>query len=79
MHTIRLKINDIAYDKLVLFLSKFGSGEVEIIHEDVNFFENQKYLEKELTEIRAGKGQFIGIDEAEARLDNIIKGHEDRL
>jgi hypothetical protein len=79
MHTIRLKINDNAYDKLVLFLSKFGNDEVEIINEDVDFQQNQGYLEKELAEIRIGKANFIGIDEAEVRLNNIIKGYEDRL
>lgn len=79
MHTIRLKINDKVYDRLLWLLSKFSKQEVEIINEDAEFFENQKYLEKELGEILSGKANFVEMDEAEQRLENVIKKHENRI
>lgn len=79
MHTIRLKINDKVYDKILWLLSKFSKHEVEIINEDAEFFENQKYLEKELGEIISGDAKFIEMDEAEQQLENVIKQHENRI
>ncbi len=79
MHTLRLKVNDKVFDKLVWFLGKFSNDEVEIINEDSEFFENQKYLEKELKELINGKTNLVEIDEAEARLENRIKNHENSL
>ena len=79
MHTIRLKINDKVYDKIIWLLSKFNKQEVEIINEDAEFFENQKYLEKELSEMLSGDASFIEIDEAEERLEKIIKQNENRI
>lgn len=79
MHTIRLKINDKVYDKIIWLLSKFNKQEVEIINEDAEFFENQKYLERELSEMLSGDASFIEIDEAEERLEKIIKQNENRI
>jgi hypothetical protein len=79
MHTIRLKINDKVYDKIIWLLSKFSKHEVEIINEDAEFFENQKYLEKELSEMLSGNARFIEIDEAEERLEKVIKQNENRI
>ena len=79
MHTIRLKINDKVYDKIIWLLSKFNKQEVEIINEDAEFFENQKYLEKELSEMLSGDASFIEIDEAEERLEKVIKQNENRI
>jgi hypothetical protein len=79
MHTLRLKVNDKVFDKLVWFLGKFSNDEVEIINEDSEFFDNQKYLEKELKELINGKTNLVEIDEAEARLENRIKNHENSL
>jgi hypothetical protein len=79
MHTIRLKINDKVYDKILWLLGKFSKQEVEIINEDAEFFENQKYLERELGEIVSGQANFIEMDEAEQRLEKVIKQHENRI
>ena len=79
MHTIRLKINDKVYDKIIWLLSKFNKQEVEIINEDAEFFENQKYLERELSEMLSGDASFIEIDEAEERLEKVIKQNENRI
>jgi len=79
MQTVKLRVNDGVYDKLIWLLSKFGKDEIEIIPETSDFAENQKYLSGELSEIRNGKARFMEIDEVEQRLDNIIKKHEDRI
>ena len=70
---------DKVFDKLVWFLGKFSNDEVEIINEDSEFFENQKYLEKELKDLINGKTNLVEIDEVEARLENRIKNHENSL
>ena len=79
MHTIRLKVNDKIYDKLLWLLNKFSKDEIEIVVEDSTFNHDQKYLEKELQEIISGEAKFIGVEEAEERLDNRIKKHENRI
>ena len=76
MHTVKLRVNDGVYDKLIWLLSKFYKDEVEIITETSDFAKNQKYLAEELNEILNGKARFVEIDEAEQRLENIIKKHE---
>jgi hypothetical protein len=79
MHTVKLRVNDGVYDKLILLLSKFSKDEVEIIPETSDFEKNQKYLDSELNEILNGKARFVGMDEAEQRLENIIKKHESNI
>lgn len=79
MHTMKLKVNDGVYDKLIELLSKFERDEVEIIHETSDFAKNQNYLTNELNEILTGKATFIEVNEAEQRLENIIKKHESSI
>jgi hypothetical protein len=76
MQTVKLRVNDGVYDKLLLLLSKFNKDEVEIIPETTDFAKNQNYLTGELNEIINGKARFIEMDEAEQQLENIIKKHE---
>jgi len=79
MHSIRLKINDKIYDKILWFLNKFNNDEIEIIIEDVNYVENKKYLENEFKEVLDGDSDFFSVNEVEQRLEKIIKKHEDNL
>ncbi len=79
MHTLKLKINDQVYDKLIWLLGKFTKDEVEIILDEPNFNETKKYLDAELDEITSGKAKFFTLNEAEQRLENLIKKHEDHL
>ena len=79
MHTLKLKINDQVYDKFILLLGKFTNDEVEIILDESNFNETKKYLDAELDEITSGKATFLTINEAEQRLENLIKKHEDPI
>ena len=73
MQTVKLRVNDGVYDKLLLLLSKFNKDEVEIIPETTDFAKNQNYLTGELNEILNGKARLIEMDEADQRLENIIK------
>ena len=79
MHTLKLKINDKIYDKLLLQLSKFSSDELEIIVDDVNFEGNKKYLEAELKEMLDGNANFYSVNEVEQRLDKVIKKYENNI
>jgi hypothetical protein len=79
MHTIRLKVNDKIYEKLLWLLSKFSKDEIEIVIESSSFSNDQKYLEKELNEIISGQAKFIGVEEVEERLEKSIKQHENRI
>jgi len=79
MHTIKLKINDTVYDKLIWLLNKFTKEEVEIIIEESNFSETKKYLETELDEIIGNKAAFLTLNETEQILENLIKKREDQL
>ncbi len=79
MHTIRMKVNDTIYEKLMWLLSKFGKDEIEIIVENSTFSSDQKYLEQELNEIILGEAKFIGVEDAEKQLEKIINKHENRI
>jgi len=79
MHTLKLKVNDKVYDKLLWLLSKFTKDEIEIIPETSDFTKNQKYLDKELNEILDGTANFIEIEEVEKRLENVIIKYENRI
>lgn len=79
MHTLRLKVNDKIYDKLLWLLSKFNKDEIEIIPDASDFTKNQNYLDKELNEILNGTANFIEIEEVEKRLENVIIKYENRI
>ena len=76
MHTVRLRVNDRVYDKLIGLLGKFSKDEVEVIPENHDFIMTQKYLYGELNEILNGKAKFMELDEVEQRLENIISKNE---
>lgn len=82
MHSIRLKISDKIFGNVMWWLSKFSKDEVEIIfddNDDATFEKNKKYLKKELEEILSGNAKFLSEEEAEYKLEQIIKKHEDCL
>lgn len=79
MYTLKLKINEQVYDKFIWLLSKFTKDEVEIIMDKSNYNETKKYLDNELDEITSGKAKFFTVNEAEQRLENLIKKHEDHI
>jgi hypothetical protein len=79
MHTIKLKIDDRIYDKLIRQLSEFSKDEVEIVIDETNYTEIKKYLDAELDDIKSGNANFLTVEEAEQRLENRIRKHEDHL
>ncbi|MFA5647197.1 MAG: hypothetical protein WC951_02705 [Bacteroidales bacterium] len=79
MQTIRLRINDKIYDKLIWLLSKFGKDEIEIIPENDEFIKNQKYLNSELNEIIQGEAKFVDINNVNERLETIIARNENTI
>jgi hypothetical protein len=79
MHTIKLKIDDRIYDKLIRQLSVFSKDEVEIVIDEPNYTEIKKYLDAELDDITSGNAKFLTVEEAEQRLENRIRKHEDHL
>ncbi len=79
MQTIKLKINDSIYDKIMWFLSKFNKDEIEIISENNEFVSNQNYLQNELDQIETRKAKFYSINEVEDELDEIIAKHENSI
>jgi len=79
MHTIKLKIDDRVYDKLIWLLGKFTKDELEIVIEEPNFTETKKHLEIELDEILSDKANFLTVNETEQKLENLIRKHEDHL
>jgi hypothetical protein len=79
MRTIRLNINDKIYERLIWLLGKFSKDEVEIIAEDPAFADSKAYLETELNEMVDGKAKFVTLEDAEQRLENVIRKHENNL
>jgi uncharacterized protein YdcH (DUF465 family) len=79
MQTIKIKVNDSIYDKIMWFLSKFNKDEIEIISENHEFVSNQNYLQNELDQIETRKAKFISINEVENELDEIIAKHENSI
>jgi hypothetical protein len=72
MHTLRLRINDHVYDKLIWLLGKFNKDEVEVIDEGNEFIESQKLLSSELNDVKIRKSSSLTLNEVADRLDNII-------
>lgn len=79
MRTLKLKIDDRVYEKFIWLLSKFNKDEIEIIAESSDFKKDQQYLNSELDEILNGNASFIEMNEAEQRLENIIKNRENSI
>jgi len=79
MHTLKLKVNDRVYDKLMWLLSKFNKDEIEVIADTSDFTSHQKYLAEELSEIQKNEATFIELDEAEKRLEEVINKHENSI
>lgn len=79
MHTIKLKISDKVYDKLLWLLSKFNKDEVEIVSDVDTCAETQKYLEKELNEIFNGGATFHSLEEFDRKLEESIGGNETKI
>lgn len=76
MHTIRLKVNDSIYEKLMWFLRKFSKDEIEILSESTEYAQQREYLSGELNEIVNGTATFMEVHEAELYLEKVIEKKE---
>jgi len=79
MQTIRIRVKDSIYDKVLWLLSKFSKDEIEIIQENANYDETKAYLERELSEVKEDQVDFVSIDELDKELELILKNYENRL
>ena len=78
MHSIKLLISDKVYDKFMWLLKKFSKDEVQIITEEgQDYNKTKKYLENELKEMDSGEASFYTIEEAEKKIEDNIRKHED--
>ena len=76
MRTIRLHIDDKIYDRFIRVLGEFSQDEIKIVNEDTLYAENKKYLENELNEMIEGNASFVTLEEAEQRLEHVIRNNE---
>ena len=79
MHTIKLRISDKVYDKLLWLLSKFSKDEVEILSDVDSFAETKNYLQKELDEIYSGEATFHSLEEFDKKLEDSIRANENKI
>ncbi len=77
MQTIRLKINDKVYNKIMCLLKKFDRDEVEVIKENDEFISVQEYLKKELETMDKGTAEFISPEQLDEELESTIRKYED--
>ena len=78
MQTIRLRVNEKIYKSLIHFLSKFSKEEVQVIEEDDQYLSVKQYLQKELSIVESGQGEFINMDQLDKQLEATIRKYEDQ-
>jgi len=76
MQTIRIRVNDQIYDKLLWLLKKFRKDEIEVIEESKSFQRAKSDLHSELRNIDTNKGKFLTMVEFESKLDQVIDKYE---
>lgn len=79
MHTIKLKISDKVYDRLLWLLNKFNKDEVEIVSDVDTYAETKYYLEKELNEIYNKEATFHSLEEFDEKLEDSIRTNENKI
>ncbi len=79
MQIIKLKVNEIVYDKLINILGKFNKSEIEIIDEKSEFESNKEYLTNELSEILKEEATFYDLEQLDEILERIIKSQENSI
>lgn len=77
MQTIRLRIHDSVYKKIMWLLKRFDKNEIEVIKENDEFISVQEYLKNELETIDSGKAEFLSLEQLDDELESTIKKYED--
>lgn len=73
MQTLKLRVSDRMYDKLMQVFIQLDASEVEVLDTDASFEASRKYLQAELKEIEEGKATFYSLDELDQRLDKMLE------
>lgn len=76
MATIKIKVSDKIAEKVLWLLSQFNPKELEIVESDLGFEENKAYLQGQLDRLNAEGSKKYTLEEAEEKLERIIKKHE---
>lgn len=76
MQTIRLRVSDKLYKKLLSLLSRFSEKDIQVIAENEEFLSIHQYLSKELRRIESGDAEFIEVDQLEKEIEATIRKHE---
>ena len=76
MQTIRLRVNDKIYDRLMWLLERFNKEEIQVIRENDEFVSVREYLTKELENIENGTAKLVSVDQLDNELETTIKKHE---
>lgn len=76
MPTIRLRVNEKAYQHLMWFLQKFSPEELQIIEENGDFKSIQGDLQKELEIVENSKAEFIDLQQLDNDLEITIRKYE---
>jgi transcriptional/translational regulatory protein YebC/TACO1 len=77
MYTIRLRVHDKVYEKLMWLLEKFSKEELQVIRENDDFLSVKEYLQQELLQIEEDKVEYLNLDQLESDLESSIKKYED--
>jgi len=76
MQTIRIRVNDKIYKRLLKVLSRYNYEDIQIIEENDNFISTQQYLIKELEKLKKGDSGFMDINQLEDDLETTIRKYE---
>jgi hypothetical protein len=78
MQTIKLKMSNEVYNKVLELLLQFGDDDVEIISDQDEFNETKAFLHKEFDEMKSGDAEFYDINEADEKFEKTINSHENK-
>lgn len=73
--TLKLEKNSSSGKRLLRLIKQFENDpsiEIDIHDMEMSFDEKRDYLQSELDEIEQGRASFVGIEEAEQRLNSIM-------
>jgi len=65
MYTIRLRVHDKVYEKLMWLLEKFSKEELQVIRENDDFLSVKEYLQQELLQIEEDKVEYLNLKKYE--------------
>lgn len=75
MVTIKLQVSEKIHDKIMWFLSRFSSDELQVIESDFDFSMNDAELNSAYSEVVSGKASTISLEEFNNRLTEKIAKH----